>query len=148
MNKLIFAFIFIILFINANTINDESECTLRKIDEQSRRILISTELTEDDCKILATVNDTEYKCSLSLDKKSCVEVEKSACEKKIITETSRRILKSLELTEDDCKTLQTSDSSKFTCTVGTDKQKCVETPNNVYLNLLSKIQGDFRLILN
>ena len=143
MNKLIFAFIFIFLFINAYTSTDESACTLKKIDEQSRRILSSMELTEDDCKTLATVNDTVYKCSLSLDKKSCLEVEKSACEKKIILDSSRRILASLELTEDDCKTLQTSDSSKFTCAVSTDKQKCVETPSECISKVI--VQNSRRL---
>ena len=143
MNKLIFAFIFIFLFINAYTSTDESACTLKKIDEQSRRILSSMELTEDDCKTLATVNDTVYKCSLNLDKKSCLEVEKSDCEKKIILDSSRRILASLELTEDDCKTLQTSDSSKFTCAVSNDKQKCVETPSECISKVI--VQNSRRL---
>ena len=143
MNQLIFAFIFIFLFINAYTSTDESACTLKKIDEQSRRILSSMELTEDDCKTLATVNDTVYKCSLSLDKKSCLEVEKSACEKKIILDSSRRILASLELAEDDCKTLQTSDSSKFTCAVSTDKQKCIETPSECISKVI--VQNSRRL---
>ena len=152
MNKLIFAFIFIILFINAYTSTDESECKL-SLTKIINIILSSTELTEDDCKELKTVDDTIYKCSLSSDKKSCLEVEKSTCEKKIITETSRRMLSRLELNEDDCKTLQIQTVVNLhALLVLIDKNVLKLRVNvfrvNVYLNLFCKIQGDFRLTMN
>ena len=126
MNKLIFAFIFIILLINAYASNGESECQQKKINEDSTTIPNSTNLTEDDCKGLKTHNDTLYKCSLNSDKKSCGEVEKSECEKKTKTEISRRMLSSTNLTEDDCKGLKTHNDTLYKCSLNSDKNSCVE----------------------
>ena len=120
MNKLFFSFISIILLINAYTSTDKSVCELKKINENSTTIP-NVILNESDCIGLKTSNDTIYKCSLSLNKTSCFEDEKSDCEKKTKTETSRRMLSSSELTENECKQLKTSNDTEYICTVNSDK---------------------------
>ena len=106
---------------------EKSQCELKTISNNSGRRLSSL-LTEDDCKDLATSENTK-KCVLSGDEKSCREVNKSQCELKKISNNSGRRLSSL-LTEGDCKDLKTSDDNKFKCILGEDETYCMETTKN------------------
>ena len=125
MNKLIFAFIFIILFINVYTSTDESKSNENLSCEDSTS---STELTEDDCKNLSTVDDTIYECSFNSENHSCFVTNKSECEKNTKTKTSRRMLSSTELTENKCKNMNTSNDTIYICTVSSDKKSCEQKP--------------------
>ena len=128
MNKLIFTLVTIILIISVYT-SSESECTLKKINEineDSRRILSSTELSEEDCNPLRTSDDTIYKCTVSNDKTNCIETARfSECISEYNPAYSRR-LSNDDLEKEDCEHLKTSNDTAFECIVSQDKKTCIE----------------------
>ena len=103
-------------------IEKTSECVQTKLTDGSRRRL-STDLTEDDCKALATTNNTKFICKLNSNKDRCIEIRKSEC---IVTTSgsSRRL--STDLTEEDCKKKKTSDDTIYKCVLNKQKNGCDE----------------------
>ena len=98
--------------------------------QNSRRLSTDNELTEEECKTLNTTDNNKYKCTLSSDRKSCVQEElgvaKSECVQKAIINSSFIISSNAFLTEYDCEILKTSDDTKYICTVSRDQKKCEE----------------------
>lgn len=127
MPKSFYILLFIILIVYAyNSEVELSEC-LNGGSETSGRRRVSTDYSEEVCKKFNTTDNRYLVCKYDEDEPGCVEEEKnSRCVNKKVQDEERRRLSTLELSENDCKDLDTTDNTKYVCKLKEDKKRCVE----------------------
>lgn len=80
---------------------------------------LASELTEDDCRLKTTTDNTIFQCKLNSDRNQCIEIPFSECN----FTTSR----TADLTEEICKKKKISDDTVYKCVLKDNKKGCVET---------------------
>ena len=126
MNKIIFAFLLMIIISNVYT---STPCVEAGKDTGRR---LSSDFTNSFCRRY-TDTETNKICVANEAKTACIEVESSECYEKVVT--SARRLATTELTDDDCEPLKTSNDKKYICVASDDGQSCEEVEGSNGLKL-------------
>ena len=128
MNKIIFAFLLMIIIDNVYT------GALCEGAGQERRLETETEFSNSFCREFET-EGTNKICVANEAKTACIEVDSSECYNKVLPKSRR--LSTDELTDEDCEPLKTSNDDKYICVVSDDGQSCeeVEGSNGLKLSL-------------
>ena len=131
MNKIIFAFLLMIIIANVYTSTPCSEAGKTGPD---RRLSTTTEFTNSFCRQYDDADSNKI-CVANEARTACIEVASSECNKKVLP--SSRRLSTTELTDDDCEPLKTSNDKKYICVASDDGQSCeeVEGSNGLKLSL-------------
>ena len=131
MNKIIFAFLLMIIIANVYT---ATLCSDAGKDNTGRRLSTTTEFTNSFCRQYDDADSNKI-CVANEARTACIEVASSECNKKVLP--SSRRLSTTELTDDDCESLKTSNDKKYICVASDDGQYCeeVEGSNGLKLSL-------------
>ena len=131
MNKIIFAFLLMIIIANVYT---STSCVEAGKNDPARRLSTTTEYSNSFCREFDTEDENKI-CVANEAKTACIEVVSSECYEKVLP--SSRRLSTTELTDEDCEPLKTSNDKKYICVASDDGQSCeeVEGSNGLKLSL-------------